>query len=92
MVTQQLHFRALNGALANASTSLSKLRLQVVAKKLGINQPKKIGFPVNLEKFIPYDYKPSELLLDSFPFLHSSILPTEIKISFFMIDILTKSI
>jgi asparagine synthetase B (glutamine-hydrolysing) len=88
MVTQQLHNKAYDGSMANATPILSKLRLQTIAKRLGIEQPKKIGFPVSLDPFIPATYQPTNNLKEILPFARNNVLPAEIRTSLFMVDML----
>jgi asparagine synthase (glutamine-hydrolysing) len=91
MVTQRLHRSAEDGSLAAATRDLSKLRLQTVAARLGIVQPRKIGFPVSLTPFVPEAYRPSAALQDRLPFARAADIPTEIATSLYMLDVLNQS-
>ncbi len=88
MVTQRLHSIAATGALASSSPDRSKLRLQSVAASLGISQPKKIGFPVSLRKFIPPEYQPSAFLRRTLPFAGANVIPEDIYHGLYMLDVL----
>ncbi|MSR16113.1 MAG: asparagine synthetase B family protein [Gammaproteobacteria bacterium] len=88
MVTQRVHQFAADGSMAAATPDLSKLRLQEVAARLGIIQPKKIGFPVSLESFIPSSYQPTEALCAVLPFAFTDAIPEDIRQGLFMLDVL----
>ena len=90
-VTQQIHQLSLTGQMAEANQEIAKLNLQKVAAKLNIIQPKKIGFPTSLRRFVPAQYRPSKELRKLLPFASIADMPEEVRHGLYMLDVLNST-